>query len=97
MLKNLVKMYEDGVLSGYQLMMDCLHMLDPHSPGLVLDHLPDEVLEEMLQYAGRFDPHRRRPESPVPPTEDQVKSAERWIQSHRLAPARVSKTDSSKE
>ena len=40
--------------------MDCLQMLDPANPGLVLSDLPEEILDEMLKYAGRYDPRRPR-------------------------------------
>lgn len=83
MIKKLIEMYEGGSITGYQVMMDCLQMLDPDEPGLVLAELPAEVLEEMAAYARRYDPHRPHSASLVPPAEDQVRSAERWIQAHR--------------
>ena len=53
MIKRLIEMYESGSITGYQLMMDCLQMLDPDNPGLVLADLPEESLDEMLKYARR--------------------------------------------
>jgi hypothetical protein len=84
-IKRLVEMYERGSVTGYQVMIDCLHMLDPKDPDLVLSGLPDEVLDEMLAYARRYDP--RRPHSPtlIPPAEDQVRAAECWIRARRAA------------
>ena len=32
MIKKLIDMYENGSITGYQLMMDGLQMLDPDSP-----------------------------------------------------------------
>jgi len=84
MIRHLIEMYEEGAITGYQVMVDCLHMLDANEPDLVLSHLPDEILEEMLEYAQRYDSRRPRSASPLPPTVDQVKSAELWIQNHRL-------------
>ena len=49
-------MYENGSITGYQVMMDCLQMLDPANPDLVLSDLPEEILDEMLAYARRYDP-----------------------------------------
>ena len=81
---QLIEMYKEGAITGYQVMIQCLHMLDPQEPQLVLSHLPDEIHEEMLEYAKRYNPRRPRSDSPIPPAEDQVRSAERWIQEHRI-------------
>lgn len=80
MLDELIEMYEDGAITGYQVMMDCLHMLDPYHPGLVLGQLPDEVLREMLEYANRYDPSCMRSIAGLPPAVDQVRAAQRWIE-----------------
>jgi hypothetical protein len=34
MMENLIRMYEKGAITAYQLMIDCLHMIDPQSPWL---------------------------------------------------------------
>jgi hypothetical protein len=83
MIQRLIDMYESGSLTGYQVMMDCLQMLDPDNPDLVLSHLPEEILDEMLKYARRYDPRRPRSASLPPPAEDQVRTAERWICARR--------------
>jgi hypothetical protein len=83
MIKKLIEMYESGAITGYQAMMDCLQMLDPDNPDLVLSELPEEILDEMLEYARRYDPHRPRSASLPSPAEDQVRTAERWIWAHR--------------
>lgn len=88
MIETLLRMYENGAITGYQVMVDSLHMIDPREPGLVLSHLPDEVLEEMMSYAKRYDSRRPRSTAAVPPAEDQVRSAERWIRNHRLSGSR---------
>jgi len=83
MIKKLIEMYESGSITGYQVMMDCLQMLDPDNPDLVLSDLPEEILDEMVKYARRYDPRRQRSESLIPPAEDQVRTAERWICARR--------------
>ena len=80
MVHELIEMYRDGAITGYQVMMDCLHMLDPDHPDLVLSHLPEEILEEMLDYARRYDPSRMRSIAGLPPAVDQVRAAQRWIE-----------------
>jgi hypothetical protein len=64
------------------LMMDCLQMLDPDNADPILSELPEEVLEEMLAYGRRYDPRRPHSATFIPPAEDQVRAAERWISSH---------------
>ena len=90
MVKRLIEMYESGSITGYQVMMDCLRMLDPDSPDLVLSELPEEILDEMLAYARRYDPRRPHSATFIPPAEDQVTTAERWICTHQI---RTSKPD----
>ncbi len=63
MIKKLIEMYDSGSVTGYQVMIDCLQMLDPDNPDLVLSDLPEEILDEMLEYARRYDP--RRPHSAI--------------------------------
>lgn len=89
MIKKLIAMYEGGSLTGYQVMMDCLQMLDPGNPDLVLSELPEEILDEMLEYARRYDPRRPRSASFIPPAEDQVRSAERWICARHTANSKL--------
>lgn len=79
MIEPWVAMYENGLITGYQLMMDSLLRLDPTHPGLVLDGLPAEVLDEMLAYARRYDTSRPYSATLIPPAEDQVRAAEQWI------------------
>ncbi len=85
MMNRLLEMYEAGAITGYQVMIDCLHMLDPDRPELVLAGLPAEVLDEIADYAKRYDPARPRSGSLLP-AKDQVRAAERWIAA-RLAAA----------
>jgi hypothetical protein len=80
MVDELIEMYRDGAITGYQVMMDCLHMLDPGHPDLVLGHLPEEILDEMLEYAHRYDPSCMRSIAGLPPAVDQVRAAQRWIE-----------------
>ncbi len=83
-MEELVAEYEAGAITGYELGMQCLHMLDPESPSLVLAKLPMEVQEEILSYARRYDPRRvRAPIGYSPPAGDQVKAAAKWIETRK--------------
>ena len=83
MIKRLIEIYESGAITGYQVMIDCLQMLDPDNPDLVLSDLPEEILDEMLKDAQRYRPSRPRSASLILPSEDQVRTAERWICTRR--------------
>jgi hypothetical protein len=80
MVDQLIEMYQDGAITGYQVMMDCLQMLDPAHPNLALGRLPEEILEEMLDYARRYDPSCIHSIAGLPPAADQVRAAQRWIE-----------------
>src|SRR3981081_1005861 len=80
MVDELIEMYRDGAITAYQVMMDCLHMLDPGHPEVVLSTLPDEILKEMLDYAHRYDASCMRSIAGPPPAVDQVSAAQRWIE-----------------
>lgn len=79
MIRRLIEMYDNGSITGYQLMMDCFQMLDPDNPDPILSELPEDVLEEMLAYGRRYDPRRPHSATSILPAEDQVTTAERWI------------------
>ena len=84
MMENLIRMYNEGAITGYQLMMDGLSMIDPQDPELVLADLPAEIHARILEYAARYDPLRIDPKNRVLPTTDQVHSAASWIRDQRL-------------
>jgi hypothetical protein len=94
-VNELMEMYRDGMITGYQVMMDCLHMLDPDHPGLVLSHLPEEIRDEMLEYAQRYDPSRMCSLAGLPPAVDQVRAAQRWIEETRRPKAERNMASSS--
>lgn len=80
MVDELLDMYRGGAITGYQVVVDCLQMLDPKNPEPVLGHLPAEVLEDMWNYTCRYDPARMRSSDGVLPGIDQVKAAQKWIE-----------------
>ncbi len=79
MIDQLIEMYDKGSITGYQVMMDCLRKLDPGNPSIVLSGLPREILDEILEYARRYDPCPPHSKTLIPPAEGQVRAAERWI------------------
>ncbi len=79
MLAELLEMYRDGAITGYQVMLDCLHMLDSVNPNLILGQLPEEILQEMLEYCQRYDPSRMCSNSGPAPSAAQVREARRWL------------------
>jgi|GEM_PF-4607778 len=79
-MTSLVAMYQKGAITADHLVVECLHMLDPENPVPVLDALPDEILNRMLDYTRRYRPDRTVTNYGVLPTPDQVDAARRWIE-----------------
>jgi hypothetical protein len=80
MMNALVSMYESGAITADHLVAQCLHMIDPDNPALVLDALPREILVRMLEYAGKYQPDRMVSSYGLLPAVDQVEAAKRWIE-----------------
>ena len=51
MISSLVSMYEKGAITCGHPIAQCLQMIDPDDPGLVLSDLPNAILDRMLVYA----------------------------------------------
>ena len=43
MITSLVSMYEKGAITSDHLVAQCMHMIDPDDPGLVLSDLPNSI------------------------------------------------------
>lgn len=83
MVTELNQMYDAGAITAHHFAVECLHMVDPSQPALVLDQIPNEVLASIQQFANHYDPQRMKTNYGVVPTADQVASATRWIHEHR--------------
>ena len=79
MITSLVSMYEKGAITADHLAAQCIHMIDPEDPGLVLSDLPNPILDRMLAYAQRYQPDRMVSTYGIPPAPDQVEAARSWI------------------
>ena len=77
--KTLVEMYQQGAITAYQAMIDCLHMVDPKDPNLVLNDLSPRIRDEMLKYVLRYDSTRRSLGRDF--GIDQVAAAKTWLES----------------
>ena len=88
MISELLEMYRSGAITGYQVMIDCLHMLDPNHPELALGRLPNEVLEEMLEYARRYDPSCMRSNTGTSPGRGPSESGTAMDRVQMAAPSR---------
>ncbi len=82
MTASLVAAYRKGAITADHLVVQCLHMVDPEAPGLVLDPLPDELIVRTLEFARRYRPGRMVTNYGALPTADQVEAARRWIEEH---------------
>jgi hypothetical protein len=80
MITSLVSMYEKGAITADHLVAQCIHMIDPDDPGLVLSDLPNSILDRMLVYTRRYQPDRMISTYGVLPAPDQVEAAKNWIE-----------------
>jgi hypothetical protein len=79
MITSLVSMYEKGVITADHLAAQCIHLIDPEDPGLVLSDLPSPILDRILAYAHRYQPDRMVSTYGILPATDQVEAAKSWI------------------
>ena len=81
MIDTLVAMYKKGAITADHLVVQCLQMIDPKDPGLVLDSLPPGILSRMMHYACDYQPTRMLTNYGPAPAIDQVEAAKDWIAS----------------
>jgi hypothetical protein len=81
-MDELLAMYREGSVTAAHLVAECLHMIDPENPGLVLDPLTEELRIGVLEYVQRYQPHRMVSNYGVLPTPDQVDAARKWLEDH---------------
>jgi hypothetical protein len=79
MITSFVSMYEKGAITADHLAAQCIQMIDPEDPGLVLSDLPNPILDGMLAYAERYQPGRMVSTYGILPAADQVEAARSWI------------------
>jgi hypothetical protein len=79
MIPELVEMYETGAVTAHHLAAQCLQMLDPAEPELVLAQLPDDILAAIEDFADGYDPKGMKTNYGVIPAQDQVIAATKWI------------------
>jgi len=83
MTDSLILMYESGAITADHLVAQCIHLIDPDDPGLVLDDLPDAILDRMMVYTQKYQPNRMVSTYGPPPAADQVQAARIWIEDLR--------------
>lgn len=89
-MDELIAAYLEGEISDHEFATDCLHMIDPKEPELVLAPIPDNIYVTIVDYACDYDPTKAKPKNRIVPTYDQVDAAARWVKD------RVNKTVGSK-
>jgi hypothetical protein len=80
MINQLLQRYETGVITADELAVECLHMIDPANPGLVLSALPTLVLGRVRQLTVEWRKNGMVTNFGILPTEDQVAAAKQWIE-----------------
>ena len=79
-MEKLLAMYEKGDITADHLVAECLHMIDPADPALVLARLPNDVLSRMLHYAHEYRAGTMRTNYGLQAAVDQVEAAKAWIE-----------------
>jgi hypothetical protein len=79
MMASLLAMYRKGAITADHLVVECLRMIDPKEPALVLQDLPDEILARMIEFARQYRPDGMVTNYGSLPAADQVEAAKRWI------------------
>ncbi len=79
MIPKLVERYEAGAITAHHLAVQCLHMVNPNEPDLVLAYLPDDVLAAIEKFADEYNPRGMNTNFGVIPAQDQVIAAMKWI------------------
>ena len=80
MITSLVSMYEKGAITADHLVVECLGLIDPEEPGLVLGELPESMLERLLDFARMYQAHPMVSNYGRLPGVDQVRAAENWVE-----------------
>lgn len=81
MIASLLDLYNKGAITADHLVVQCLLVLDPRHPELVLGSLPSTILERMLRYVRDHRPGNMRANYGPQPAADQVEAARRWLES----------------
>jgi len=90
MTRSLVEKYQLGMISDEHLVVECLHMVDPDNPGLVLSDMPDKILSRIIRFASEYENGTMVTNYGLLPAQDQVLAAKQWIE--KLQTAAVNKT-----
>ena len=82
MIASRIAAYEKGAITGNHLVVQCLHLLDPADPSVVLERLPPEIIQKVLAFVREYRPNGMVTNYGVLPTVDQVEAAKKWIEAH---------------
>jgi hypothetical protein len=79
-VQQLVAKYESGAITGHELVVDCLTMLDPGDPSGSLGNLPPDTLPRLREFLDSYRPGEMMSVyGGAIPTPDQVLAARRWL------------------
>jgi len=83
MIESLLASYLKGAITADHLAAECLHMIDPAQPSLVLDALPAEILTRVLDQARKYESGKVVSNYPILPAADQIEATREWIEVSR--------------
>lgn len=81
-VRQLVARYKSGTITGHELVVDCLNMLDLNNPSVSLEQLPLDTLPKLREFLEGYCPGEMiSVHGGAIPTPDQVLAAKRWLSS----------------
>jgi hypothetical protein len=78
-MQQLVGRYTAGAITGQHLFVECLRMLDPANPGVVLAALPSRLLNDFARFVDDCQPGAMVTTHGLLPSADQVHAATKWL------------------
>ena len=76
---ELVSRYESGAITGNELVVDCLSIVDPKDAPAVLRWLPIEVLPRLREFVEQYRQGEMLANFGLIPGPEQVLAAEHWL------------------
>ena len=82
---ELVAKYAKGMITADHLAIDCVTMIDPESPGLVLNNVPEPILSRIIGFAEKSRSGPMLSNYGTVPTFGQFAAVRRWVEETRPA------------
>jgi hypothetical protein len=82
-MNDFIEMYKKGAITADHLVLECLHLIDPANPEVVLRSLPRDIISRIVKLAAHYQRDRMITNYGNLPTDEQVAAAAEWIRRAR--------------